>query len=248
MDLCVCCRPLVGACVPRAFPVRCAASSPLRASNRPASTGPPARCAFRPREPQTMSASAPPATLVPCAKFATETVTRNPASMVSTSLQFLFLKNELKISRLTLFPGIKKQCVKKHHKKRCVAVKEGELKAFLLISGGSCVSKDSARVCECVDGYFGKFCENSFRACLTRPCQGAATCVDLGRGAYRCLCPPGQSGRHCETRHFSEVSRRVSDKEFLLVKEVRNLSTSTPKNKILISFFPLKRWLKKSPA
>jgi len=82
------------------------------------------------------------------------------------------------------------------------------------------VSKDNARVCECVDGYFGKFCENSFRACLTRPCQGAATCVDLGRGSYRCLCPPGLSGRHCETRHFSEVSRRVSDKEFLLVKEV----------------------------
>ncbi|XP_059480709.1 neurogenic locus protein delta-like isoform X2 [Neocloeon triangulifer] len=82
------------------------------------------------------------------------------------------------------------------------------------LHGGSCVSNEGARVCECVNGYFGKFCENSYQACLTRPCHGAATCSDLGHGAYRCFCPPGRFGRHCD-----EV-RGIVDREYLVVREV----------------------------
>ncbi|PIC21728.1 hypothetical protein B9Z55_026461 [Caenorhabditis nigoni] len=47
---------------------------------------------------------------------------------------------------------------------------------YLCKNGGSCVEVDSKTVkCECVDGYFGKFCENG-RDCSTLKCSEGSSC------------------------------------------------------------------------
>lgn len=94
----------------------------------------------------------------------------------------------------------------------------------LFVSGGQCVTKNSSRMCECINGYFGKFCENSFSFCKTKPCQNYGSCIDLENNNYKCLCQFGYTGQNCETslREFSEISRQISDNEALLVSELSN--------------------------
>ena len=54
-------------------------------------------------------------------------------------------------------------------------------------------------VCRCNVRFSGSHCETKLvdAPCLSNPCQRNTTCHDLGLD-YRCLCPPGITGKNCE--------------------------------------------------
>lgn len=76
-------------------------------------------------------------------------------------------------------------------------------------NGGSCrQSPDGASFfCLCRPGFRGNQCEAVADSCRPNPCLFGGVCVSLKPG-YRCTCPDGRYGRHCErsTYGFRELS------------------------------------------
>ncbi|XP_015586375.2 cadherin-related tumor suppressor [Cephus cinctus] len=76
-------------------------------------------------------------------------------------------------------------------------------------NGGSCrESPDgSSFFCLCRAGYRGNHCEAITDSCRPNPCLHGGLCVGQKPG-YRCSCPEGRYGRHCErsTFGFDELS------------------------------------------
>ncbi|KAF7415031.1 hypothetical protein HZH68_003520 [Vespula germanica] len=76
-------------------------------------------------------------------------------------------------------------------------------------NGGSCrKSPDSfSFFCLCRPGYRGNHCEAITDSCRPNPCLYGGLCVGEKPG-YRCSCPEGRYGRHCErsTFGFDELS------------------------------------------
>ncbi|XP_028982383.1 cadherin-related tumor suppressor [Diachasma alloeum] len=76
-------------------------------------------------------------------------------------------------------------------------------------NGGSCqVSPDgSSFFCLCRAGYRGNHCEAVTDSCRPNPCLHGGLCVGQKPG-YKCSCPEGRYGRHCErsTFGFEELS------------------------------------------
>lgn len=76
-------------------------------------------------------------------------------------------------------------------------------------NGGSCrKSPDSfSFFCLCRAGYRGNHCEAVTDSCRPNPCLYGGLCVGEKPG-YRCSCPEGRYGRHCErsTFGFDELS------------------------------------------
>ncbi|XP_046739792.1 cadherin-related tumor suppressor [Diprion similis] len=76
-------------------------------------------------------------------------------------------------------------------------------------NGGSCrESPDgSSFFCLCRAGYRGNHCEAIADSCRPNPCLHGGLCVGQKPG-YRCSCPEGRYGRHCErsTFGFEELS------------------------------------------
>lgn len=74
---------------------------------------------------------------------------------------------------------------------------------------GTCkVSPDgSSFFCLCRTGYRGNHCEAIIDSCRPNPCLYGSLCIDQKPG-YRCSCPEGRYGRHCErsTFGFDELS------------------------------------------
>ncbi|TDG46679.1 hypothetical protein AWZ03_006859 [Drosophila navojoa] len=66
-------------------------------------------------------------------------------------------------------------------------------------NGGSCQrSPDGASYfCLCRPGYRGSQCENIADSCRPNPCLHGGLCVSL-KPSYKCSCPSGRFGRHCE--------------------------------------------------
>ncbi|CAL8080614.1 unnamed protein product [Calicophoron daubneyi] len=81
--------------------------------------------------------------------------------------------------------------------------------------GGTCTagakhSLHSPYTCHCPALFHGRHCERTNDACLLMPCQNGGSCQPLfgpsmakapansGLAAYRCVCPAGVSGLHCE--------------------------------------------------
>lgn len=76
-------------------------------------------------------------------------------------------------------------------------------------NGGSCrESPDlSSYFCLCRPGYRGNQCEITSDSCRPNPCLNGGLCQSLKPG-YKCSCPHGMHGRHCEQTSygFSELS------------------------------------------
>ncbi|XP_034473872.1 cadherin-related tumor suppressor [Drosophila innubila] len=66
-------------------------------------------------------------------------------------------------------------------------------------NGGSCQrSPDAASYyCLCRPGYRGSQCESIPDSCRPNPCLHGGLCVSL-KPSYKCSCPSGRYGRHCE--------------------------------------------------
>ena len=60
---------------------------------------------------------------------------------------------------------------------------------------------DEAQVCLCRPGYRGNQCEIIADPCRQNPCLNGGVCISLKPG-YKCNCPEGQHGRHCEKSTF----------------------------------------------
>ncbi|CAH8598664.1 unnamed protein product [Schistosoma rodhaini] len=93
------------------------------------------------------------------------------------------------------------------------------------LHGGTCVtgskqsSSSSSYICDCPSLFHGRHCERTNDACLLAPCYNGGSCQALitssisktpahsGLAAYRCICPAGLSGLHCEIVHPEIISQ-----------------------------------------
>lgn len=67
---------------------------------------------------------------------------------------------------------------------------------FYPISGAQCVDHGTSYLCQCLEGFVGKNCDDSINMCSSYPCQNGGTCQD-GMDDYTCTCPPGYVGKNC---------------------------------------------------
>ena len=82
---------------------------------------------------------------------------------------------------------------------------------------GNCTDEMISYACQCPFGYTGNNCETNIDECAsilcendspcsetldpdsgTTPCKNGGTCVD-GIGSFTCQCPPGYTGKSCES-------------------------------------------------
>ncbi|CAI2730250.1 unnamed protein product [Schistosoma spindalis] len=93
------------------------------------------------------------------------------------------------------------------------------------LHGGTCItgskqsSSSSSYICDCPSLFHGRHCERTNDACLLAPCYNGGSCQALitssisktpahsGLAAYRCICPAGLSGLHCEIVHPEIISQ-----------------------------------------
>lgn len=103
------------------------------------------------------------------------------------------------------------QCICPPHRegKRCHLDKGDVCSSSPCKNGGSCrESPDgSSFFCLCRPGYRGNQCETISDSCRPNPCLHGSQCISLKPG-YKCSCPDGRYGRHCEraTFGFQELS------------------------------------------
>lgn len=71
------------------------------------------------------------------------------------------------------------------------------------MNGGSCkqTQDNIGYFCLCRPGFRGNVCELSADSCRPNPCMNGGSCVSLKPG-YKCNCPNGLHGRHCEKSSY----------------------------------------------
>ncbi|XP_050549134.1 cadherin-related tumor suppressor [Daktulosphaira vitifoliae] len=71
------------------------------------------------------------------------------------------------------------------------------------LNGGSCkqTQDNVGYFCLCRPGYRGNTCELTADSCRPNPCLNGGSCVSLKPG-YKCNCPNGLHGRHCEKTSY----------------------------------------------
>ena len=66
-------------------------------------------------------------------------------------------------------------------------------------NGGTCIDTAGGAgfMCQCSDGYDGKFCEVQLPLCSPNPCLFGGECQEFGEGMFSCRCPLNRGGRLC---------------------------------------------------
>ncbi|XP_060069040.1 uncharacterized protein LOC132549136 [Ylistrum balloti] len=67
-------------------------------------------------------------------------------------------------------------------------------------NSGICVRRNTEDkfTCHCERGYTGATCEIGPDPCASQPCKNGGTCLLPFRSYYKCICPLGKTGYHCD--------------------------------------------------
>lgn len=94
-------------------------------------------------------------------------------------------------------------CLGRREGKTCELERDDVCSSNPCKNGGSC--KESADrnsfFCLCRPGYRGNHCEALVDSCRPNPCMHGGICISLKPG-YKCSCPNGRYGMHCESTTF----------------------------------------------
>lgn len=108
------------------------------------------------------------------------------------------------------------------------------------MNGGSCkqTQDNIGYFCLCRPGYRGNICELSADSCRPNPCLNGGSCVSLKPG-YKCNCPNGLHGRHCDKSSFG--FNEYSYMSFPSLDSITNditivFSTSKPDSLLLYNY------------
>ncbi|XP_063710939.1 protocadherin Fat 1-like isoform X6 [Symsagittifera roscoffensis] len=112
-------------------------------------------------------------------------------------------------------------CPKGIKGQRCDSEKYCEGTNLPCQNGGICDDRSYSFYCQCLDGFFGTYCENDINECVFSDpvCKNGGTCENTP-GAYKCNCGSQYSGRNCEVLTSSQMSISAADWLFSLPPEV----------------------------
>ncbi|MBN3307147.1 CRUM1 protein, partial [Amia calva] len=81
-------------------------------------------------------------------------------------------------------------------------------KNFTCFNGGNCSESGAGRMCRCLPGFSGDWCEMDIDECRSDPCLNGGFCRNM-LNKYQCICDVSFAGEHCEV-DVSDISFFVS--------------------------------------
>ncbi|GMT22307.1 hypothetical protein PFISCL1PPCAC_13604, partial [Pristionchus fissidentatus] len=86
-------------------------------------------------------------------------------------------------------------------------------------NGGTCVNTMGSYKCNCVLGTEGNDCSRRMNKCSSYPCLNGGTCIKGFIFGYSCDCPPGYTGKQCQSEWMLDyIIRLLTQKGQILCK------------------------------